>query len=277
MRDAADGGRQPRRRARSVTLHVADLLDAGRAARDRRGDSRRTRSTTSRRRRSCRSRGRPGRDDAGDRGRHRRADRRRARATRRGRASSLASSREIFGSMPRRARSARTRRAGRARRTAPRSSPPTSSSASRASATACTCRRRSSTTTSRRAAGPQYVTRKVTRAAARDQPRPRGAARRSGTSTRCATGAPARDIVRGLRAMAAAAGSPTTTCSRAASGGRVRELVGVAFACVGLDPDGHVDVDPALVREPEREPADRRPVAGARASRLGARRPPSTS
>ena len=31
----------------------------------------------------------------------------------------------------------------------------------------------------------------------------------------------------------------------------MRELVAVAFACVGLDPDRYVEVDPALMRERE--------------------------
>ena len=100
---------------------------------------------------------------------------------------------------------------------------------------------------------PEYVTRKVTRAAA---------AISLGRLDRVTLGdldavrdwSAATDIVRGMRLMAAA---PSADDYVLASGvGRtVRELVAVAFACAGLDPGGHVDVDPALVREHEPNPA----------------------
>ena len=76
----------------------------------------------------------------------------------------------------------------------------------------------------------------------------------------------ARDIVRGLRAMAAAeqaddyvlaSGVPHT----------VRELVDVAFAVVGLDPAGFLRIDEQLLRRPEPSPPVGNPARAA--ERLG--------
>jgi GDPmannose 4,6-dehydratase len=100
---------------------------------------------------------------------------------------------------------------------------------------------------------PQFVTRKVARAAAaislgREQRLTLGDL--DAVRDWCA----ARDVVAGLRLMAAA---PAADDYVLASGvGRtVRELLAVAFAHVGLDTEGRVDIDPALVREPETSPA----------------------
>jgi GDPmannose 4,6-dehydratase len=62
------------------------------------------------------------------------------------------------------------------------------------------------------------------------------------------------DVVRGMRLMAAAA-EPADYVLASGVGRTVRELVDVAFGCVGLDAAGHVAVDPALVRPPEGSPA----------------------
>ena len=68
------------------------------------------------------------------------------------------------------------------------------------------------------------------------------------------------DVVDAMRLMAAAtsagdyilaSGVPRT----------VRELAGIAFACVGLDAERHIDIDPALVRPPEASPAVGDPTA----------------
>jgi len=60
------------------------------------------------------------------------------------------------------------------------------------------------------------------------------------------------DIVEGLALMAAAA-EPGDYVLASGIGRRVRDLVDVAFACVGLDPHTHLRVDPSLVRP--REPS----------------------
>ncbi len=62
------------------------------------------------------------------------------------------------------------------------------------------------------------------------------------------------DIVRALRAMAAAP-EPGDFVLASGVGRTVRELVEVAFACVGLEADRYLRVDPALVRPPEASPA----------------------
>jgi GDPmannose 4,6-dehydratase len=64
----------------------------------------------------------------------------------------------------------------------------------------------------------------------------------------------ARDIVHGLRLMAAAE-QPDDYVLSSDVGHTVRELVDVAFACVGLDAAEHLRIDPALVRPPEPSPA----------------------
>ena len=61
-------------------------------------------------------------------------------------------------------------------------------------------------------------------------------------------------MVRGLRLMAAAP-EPGDYVLASGVGRTVRELVDVAFACVGLDAERYLRVDPALVRPPEPEPA----------------------
>jgi GDPmannose 4,6-dehydratase len=60
----------------------------------------------------------------------------------------------------------------------------------------------------------------------------------------------ARDIVGGLRLMAAAP-APGDYVFSSGVGRTVRELVDAAFACVGLDAERYLRVDPALVRPPE--------------------------
>jgi len=60
----------------------------------------------------------------------------------------------------------------------------------------------------------------------------------------------ARDIVRGLRLMAAAP-APGDYVFSSGVGRTVRQLVDTAFACVGLDAERHLRVDQALVRPPE--------------------------
>lgn len=64
----------------------------------------------------------------------------------------------------------------------------------------------------------------------------------------------ATDIVRGLRAMAAAP-EPDDYVLASGVGRTVRELVDVAFACVGLEAEPYLRVDPALVRPHEPSPA----------------------
>jgi GDPmannose 4,6-dehydratase len=62
------------------------------------------------------------------------------------------------------------------------------------------------------------------------------------------------DVVRGMRLMAAAP-QPGDYVLASGVGRTVRELVETAFACVGLDPDGRVEVDRTLLRPPEAAPA----------------------
>jgi GDPmannose 4,6-dehydratase len=69
----------------------------------------------------------------------------------------------------------------------------------------------------------------------------------------------ASDIVRGMRAMAAAP-EPDDYVLASGVGHTVAELVELAFARVGLNPQRHVRVDPALVRPPEPQPAIGDPV-----------------
>ena len=61
----------------------------------------------------------------------------------------------------------------------------------------------------------------------------------------------ASDIVRALRMMAAAP-EPGDFVLASGVGRTVRELVDVAFACVGLEAEGYLRTDQALVRPPER-------------------------
>jgi len=63
----------------------------------------------------------------------------------------------------------------------------------------------------------------------------------------------AEDVVRAAR-LALARDEPGDYVLASGVGRTVRELVEVAFAHVGLDPDEHVRVDPALVRPPEATP-----------------------
>jgi GDPmannose 4,6-dehydratase len=58
------------------------------------------------------------------------------------------------------------------------------------------------------------------------------------------------DVVRGMRLMAAAR-EPADYILASGVGRTVRDLVDVAFACVGLEAEGRVVVDPGLVRPPE--------------------------
>jgi len=58
------------------------------------------------------------------------------------------------------------------------------------------------------------------------------------------------DVVRGMRLMAAAP-EPGDYILASGVGRTVRDLVDVAFACVGIAAAGHVVVDPGLVRPPE--------------------------
>jgi GDPmannose 4,6-dehydratase len=62
------------------------------------------------------------------------------------------------------------------------------------------------------------------------------------------------DVARGMTLMAAAP-QPDDYVLASGVGHTVRELVAVACAHVGLDPEGLVDVDPSLVREREASPA----------------------
>ena len=81
----------------------------------------------------------------------------------------------------------------------------------------------------------------------------------------------AADIVRGLRLMAAAP-EPGDYVLASGVGRTVRELVDVAFACVGLEAERYLRVDPALVRPRERRRGDRRCLPGARAAGVAAAR-----
>jgi len=96
---------------------------------------------------------------------------------------------------------------------------------------------------------PEFVTRKVARAAAEIS---RGSGRRLalGDLDAVRDWCAARDVVAGLRLMAAAP-APEDYVLASGVGRSVRELAEVAFAHVGLDARDHIVVDPALVREPE--------------------------
>jgi GDPmannose 4,6-dehydratase len=63
----------------------------------------------------------------------------------------------------------------------------------------------------------------------------------------------ARDVVRGYRLMLAQE-APADYVLASGVGRTVGELVAAAFACVDLDPQAYVRVDPALVRPSERTP-----------------------
>ena len=99
---------------------------------------------------------------------------------------------------------------------------------------------------------PQFVVRRVTRAAARIS---------VGLQERLTLGdldavrdwSAARDIVAGLRSMAAAP-APGDYVLASGVGRTVRQLVEVAFACVGLDAASLVDVEEVLVRPRESSP-----------------------
>ena len=94
-----------------------------------------------------------------------------------------------------------------------------------------------------------YVSRKVTRAAA---------AISLGLAAELVLGdldatrdwSAARDVVRGMRAMAAAEQADDYVLASGV-GHTVRELVDVAFAVVGLDPARYLHIDESLVRRPE--------------------------
>jgi len=99
----------------------------------------------------------------------------------------------------------------------------------------------------------RFVTRKVTRAAARIA---------AGLEDELLLGdldavrdwSDARDIVAGLRLMAAA-DEPGDYVLASGEGRAVRDLVATAFAVVGLDPAKHVRIDPQFVRGPETTPS----------------------
>jgi GDPmannose 4,6-dehydratase len=100
---------------------------------------------------------------------------------------------------------------------------------------------------------PEFLSRKVTRAAAAIS-LGRQAELRLGDTGAVRDWSAAVDVVRGLRLMAAAP-EPGDYVLASGVGRTVRELVDVAFACVGLDAERYLRVDPALVRPPEPEPA----------------------
>ena len=118
---------------------------------------------------------------------------------------------------------------------------------------------------------PQFVVRRVTRAAARIS---------AGLQERLTLGdldavrdwSAARDIVAGLRSMAAAP-APGDYVLASGVGRTVRQLVEVAFACVGLDAAGLVDVEEVLVRPRESSP----PVGDASKARRALGWEPRTS
>jgi len=99
----------------------------------------------------------------------------------------------------------------------------------------------------------RFVTRKVTRAAARIA---------AGLEHELLLGdldavrdwSDARDVVAGLRLMAAA-DDPGDYILASGEGRTVRDLVAAAFAVVGLDPAEHVRIDPQFVRGPETTPS----------------------
>ena len=170
-------------------------------------------------------------------------------------------------------RSARRRRCARARRTGSRSSPRTGSSAPTAkhglhASSAITYNHESPRRPER------FLPRKVTRGAAAIALglEGRARARRPGRRARLVR-------ARGRRARSSSsrssATSPATTCSRAASGARSATSSTARSPLVGLDPAGHVRVDPAFVRPPEAHAAGRRSVARARARWAGSPRSPS--
>jgi GDPmannose 4,6-dehydratase len=111
----------------------------------------------------------------------------------------------------------------------------------------------------------RFVTRKVTRAAA---------AISLGRERELVLGdldavrdwSAARDIVAALRLMARA-GEPDDYVLASGVGRTVGDLVRVAFAAVGLEPEPYVRVDESLVRAPERTPAVGDPSRAA--ARLG--------
>ena len=112
---------------------------------------------------------------------------------------------------------------------------------------------------------PRFISRKVTRAAAAIS------FGRQDELTLGDTGAvrdwsAAADVVRGLRLMAAAP-EPDDYVLASGVGRTVRELVDVAFACVGLEVERYLRVDPALVRP--REEADAIGDASRARERLG--------
>jgi GDPmannose 4,6-dehydratase len=118
---------------------------------------------------------------------------------------------------------------------------------------------------------PEFVTRKVTAAAAAIS---LGRERRLqlGDLDAVRDWSAAVDVVRGLRLMAAAQEGGDYILASGV-GRTVRELVAVAFACVGLDAEAHVEVNPALVRPPEPSP----PVGDATRARERLRWEPQVS
>ena len=118
---------------------------------------------------------------------------------------------------------------------------------------------------------PQFVVRRVTRAAARIS---------LGLEQRLTLGdldavrdwSAATDIVAGLRLMAAAPG-PADYVLASGVGHTVRELAALAFACVGLDGASLVDVEEARVRPRESSP----PIGDASKARRELRWEPHTT
>ena len=96
---------------------------------------------------------------------------------------------------------------------------------------------------------PQFLSRKVTRAAAAIS-LGRQDELTLGDTAAVRDWSAAADIVRGLRLMAAAP-EPDDYVLASGVGRTVRELVDVAFACVGLEAERYLRVDPALVRPHE--------------------------
>jgi GDPmannose 4,6-dehydratase len=100
---------------------------------------------------------------------------------------------------------------------------------------------------------PQFLSRKVSAAAAAIAAG-RADQLRLGDLDAVRDWSSARDIVAGLALMAAAP-APGDYVLASGVGHTVRELVDAAFACVGLDAERYVVVDPRFVRAPERSPA----------------------
>jgi GDPmannose 4,6-dehydratase len=96
---------------------------------------------------------------------------------------------------------------------------------------------------------PRFISRKVTRAAAAIS-LGRQDELTLGDTEAVRDWSAAGDIVRGLRLMAAAP-EPDDYVFASGVGRTVRELVDVAFACVGLEAERHLRVDAALVRPRE--------------------------